>query len=133
MRGDLDDWQVGIHAAWLFGSAARGDAGPDSDIDVLFVRSDASSRRPEADDERWESQIQRFIERVQMWSVNPCEVLDLTVADIRDAVVRDDRRIRDLRDHAIPLRGVGAPTGCSSTGHVDERAQRRHSAPGEVA
>ncbi len=85
LPGDLDGWQVRAHAAWLFGSAAKGRAGPDSDIDVLIVRSEASSRQSEADDERWEAQVQTFTERVRMWSGNPCEVLQLTVADVRDA------------------------------------------------
>ena len=36
----------GVHAAWVFGSHARGTASPDSDIDVIVV---ASTDRPFVD------------------------------------------------------------------------------------
>lgn len=85
MRADLDDWKMRVQAAWLFGSAARG-AGPESDIDVLSVRSDSPSLGSAADEDQWESQLQSFTERVQMWSGNPRELLELTVAEIHQAV-----------------------------------------------
>jgi predicted nucleotidyltransferase len=108
LRAELDGWQTHVHAAWIFGSAARGEGGPGSDIDVLIVRGDSPSIRSDADEEQWESQLQRFVEQVRRWSGNPCEVLELTVAEIHEAVARDDRLVKDLRDHAIPLTGKDA-------------------------
>lgn len=108
MRAELDSWQTRPRAAWIFGSAARGEGGRESDIDVLIVRGDPPSIRSEVDEEQWESQLQRFGERVQLWSGNPCEILELAVAEMQEAVDRDDRLVKDLRDHAIPLVGKDA-------------------------
>ncbi|MHB1475788.1 MAG: nucleotidyltransferase domain-containing protein [Dermatophilaceae bacterium] len=38
IRTEVSTWAVESEATWMFGSAARGDADADSDIDLLFVR-----------------------------------------------------------------------------------------------
>lgn len=111
MREALASWQDPAAAAWIFGSAARGDAGPDSDIDVLVVRPDESLRASAAIDrawdepEPWDIQIEVLRVDVLAWSGNRCDLLELSADELRQAVDRDDRLIRDLRDHGIPLAG----------------------------
>lgn len=102
VRAELASWQVPPLTACLFGSAARGDAGPGSDIDILLVRADPSDEKASL---LWEQQVERLTERVLAWSGNACEVLELTVAELLDAAARDDRLVQDLRTDAVPLAG----------------------------
>jgi predicted nucleotidyltransferase len=104
MRTAIDDWGVQPVAVWLFGSAARGEAGVDSDLDVLLVPPvDLKERRDQQ--ELWQAQTQAFAARVQAWSGNGCELLELDGTELAAAVERDERLVRDLRDHAVVLTG----------------------------
>lgn len=51
-----------LAAAWVFGSVARGDAGPRSDLDVaVLLRHDGDATRDEVDDlSRLASELDRF-------------------------------------------------------------------------
>lgn len=104
IRGELVTWDLSPAAACLFGSAARGEATSDSDIDVLLVRDDDHAESG-PDERRWNDQVDRLAERVHAWSGNACEVLELSLAELQDAVRRDDRLVRDLRRDSIALSG----------------------------
>lgn len=39
---------VPVHEVWLFGSKARGDSGPDSDVDVLVILEEVDARQVDA-------------------------------------------------------------------------------------
>lgn len=97
LRGLLTRWETPVRAAWLFGSAARGDAGPQSDIDVLLVRPF------DADDEIWEAQTIDLADQVRSWTGNHCDVLDLSPEELAAEVASEGRLVADLRDHSIPL------------------------------
>lgn len=104
IHDEFTDWSPPPVSACLFGSAASGEAGPGSDIDILLVPGDDVTAS--GDTERaWQEQIDRLTERVRIWSGNTCEVLELTAAELGDAVARDDRLVRDLRQDAIALAG----------------------------
>lgn len=103
IRSELASWDVAPHSACLFGSAARGEAGADSDIDVLLVIDDG--QMPTETDRMWEEQTSRLAERVRAWSGNDCEILELTVSELRRAVQRDNRLVRDLKTDSLDLRG----------------------------
>jgi hypothetical protein len=104
MSEHIDGWSTPPVAACLFGSAARGEAGPASDIDVLLV-TPADVAASEAIERAWQEQVDRFTRNVWTWSGNTCEVLELTAAELGGAVARDDRLVRELRDDAIALAG----------------------------
>lgn len=97
LRGLVTRWETPAEAAWLFGSAARGDAGPQSDVDVLVVRP------RDADEEIWEAQTTSLADRVRAWTGNACEVLDLRPEELAAEVASGGRLVTDLRDHGIPL------------------------------
>lgn len=103
IRSDFASWGLAPRSACLFGSAARGDADSDSDIDILLVVDDRHMLT-EAD-HVWQEQTSRLVERVRLWSGNECEVLEMTVAEVRDAALRDDRLVQDLRTDAVDLAG----------------------------
>lgn len=103
IRDELTSWEIQPAAACLFGSAARGGATSGSDIDVLLVQDDHDDDL--ADDARWVDQVDRLTAHVHMWSGNECEVLELSLAELKEAVARDDRLVLDLRQDAIALAG----------------------------
>ncbi|MGH3987730.1 MAG: nucleotidyltransferase domain-containing protein [Actinomycetes bacterium] len=104
IRDELAVWSAAPVTACLFGSAARGEAGAGSDIDILLVRSDDISASEEAE-RAWQEQVDRLTEHVRTWSGNACEILELTAAELAVAVARDDRVVRDLLRDAIALAG----------------------------
>lgn len=101
IRDELVDWQVPPVSACLFGSAARGQASSDSDLDILLV--------PGFDDDRltlvWQEQVDRLTELVGAWSGNACEVLELSTEELAAAAARNDRLVHDLKADAITLGG----------------------------
>jgi predicted nucleotidyltransferase len=104
IRAELDTWSVPPQAAWLFGSAARGEATELSDIDILLVLpSDGSAT--EAVASVWDRQTEVLAEKIRAWSGNPCELIEMDAAELSAAIERDDRLVRDLREHAVALAG----------------------------
>lgn len=109
IRADLDTWPIPPDAAWLFGSAARREAGQGSDIDILLIRP-AGALNSEEISSAWQLQTDALTENVRAWTGNSCEVLDLDASELSAAVERDDRLVRDLRDQAVVLTGPDART-----------------------
>lgn len=104
IRDELADWSAAPVSACLFGSAARGAAGTSSDIDILLVRTDDMSASDGAE-RAWQEQVDRLTEHVRTWSGNACEILELTAAELSEAIARDNRLVRDLVRDAIALAG----------------------------
>jgi predicted nucleotidyltransferase len=104
IRAELDVWSVVPQAAWLFGSAARGAGGERSDIDI-FLLLPSGGLESEATDRVWEHQIETLTEKIRSWSGNSCEVVEMDTSELGAAIERDDRLIRDLREHAVVLAG----------------------------
>lgn len=102
IRSAIASWTVKPVAACMFGSAARGDGGPQSDVDLLLLWDGDENA---GSDDVWQSQIDQLASDVRRWSGNSCEVLTLTLAELQAAVDRDDRLTRDLRNDAINLAG----------------------------
>lgn len=99
MREHLSSWDPAPWGAWLFGSAARGDGSPSSDIDVLVVRPD----RVADDDERWSEQLERFVSDVGSWTGNPCAVIEYSHSEFGDLLASGERLASDLRVEGIAL------------------------------
>ena len=101
IRNEVSTWVVESDATWMFGSAARGDADADSDIDLLIVRPDS------VDDgnQTWLQQVAQISEHVHDWTGNSCEVLELSVTELNAASERGDRLVADLRRDAVHVTG----------------------------
>jgi DNA-binding transcriptional ArsR family regulator len=118
MRNELAGWNPKPSYACVFGSAARHDGGPESDIDVLLVHppfpGERRRRRPPRDTikelagdfidwwavppvenaravDRWQSQVDKLHQIVRNWSGNPLQVVDVSIFEWTD------------RDHPLPL------------------------------
>ena len=102
LHDELAQWRVLPEAAWLFGSAAKGEAGPASDIDLLLVSPPLASAEEE---DLWSGQIDATRERVREWSGNELEVLVLSADELRHLRDAGERLIDDLRADAVVLVG----------------------------
>lgn len=66
IRQALAGWDPSPLAAAVFGSAARGDGGPESDIDLLVIRpAGIDDANPP-----WSSQVDALAQDVRRWSGN---------------------------------------------------------------
>ncbi len=96
LTAHLAAWPRILDAAWLFGSAARGDGGRDSDIDILLVAS-----RP--DDPRWDVQADEFRHLVERWTGNTAQLVEYDRESFSRLVDSDDPLIAALRADGIAL------------------------------
>lgn len=96
---EISRWsEAPLHAS-LFGSAARGDGGTASDIDLLVVRRDDS------DDDAWTDQLHDAGRRIRDATGNRAAWFDLTEADLRRAVAASEPVIEDWKRDAVHLFG----------------------------
>lgn len=72
----LASWEIPPVYAAIFGSAARGSMGPDSDLDLLLIRPDA------ADEEHWDAQVDALVDDVSRWIGNDARPLQFTAAEL---------------------------------------------------
>lgn len=127
-RGELRSWKVRPLFASVFGSAARGDGDAVSDIDLLLVHpplpgekkpgrispglqaqiTDALAQllvsSPEADaGQQWERQVDRLRERVEAWTGNALQVVDLSFHDWRRPSEQHRRLLAEVDRECIEL------------------------------
>lgn len=103
LTASINGWAIpGLHAA-LYGSLARGEAGPRSDIDVHIVRPEGLSA---ADEETWDVQLAETEAVMHALTGNDLSWLDTTVTDLRRAEAADEPIFRSWRDDAILLTGL---------------------------
>lgn len=102
LKKQIEGWRVPCLHASLYGSLSRGEAGSDSDIDVLVVRP---PHLDEAQAEAWSDQLAELERLVWQWTGNTLSWLDTTQEDLRRAVEADEPLIRSWREDSITLAG----------------------------
>jgi predicted nucleotidyltransferase len=96
MSEELATWP-GLAAAWLFGSAARGDGDRSSDIDLLLVaEADASGLA-------WESNAATLAGHVHEWTGNPAQITEHTWESFEQLVRDGNVLVSAIRDDGVPL------------------------------
>ena len=90
---------------FLFGSLARGNAGPASDIDFLAVRPEG------ADQARWAASLTEFSSQARILTGNRIQVLDYELSDLRRRYTTDDDAAgslfwRSVAEDALTLVGA---------------------------
>ena len=98
MREAIDGWPESPLYAALFGSAARGEMGPASDIDILLVRRGGDGT------EQWHRQVDELVGNISEWTGNDARALDLAADDIRGRLT-DDPVLADVVRDGIPVHG----------------------------
>jgi predicted nucleotidyltransferase len=72
LRAAIERWQIPPRLALLFGSAARGEAGSSSDLDLLVVRrADVGG-----DDETWVEQLGDLERQATEWTGNDARIVE---------------------------------------------------------
>lgn len=94
-------WRDQPAAVVLFGSTARGQAGPSSDVDVLIVRPlDVA-----VDDRQWADDVATLAEQVQLWTGSACDVLEYDPAELEQLNRGGDPLIDALLRDGVTLAG----------------------------
>jgi Nucleotidyltransferase domain len=88
IRRTVGEWQIAPVHISLFGSAARGDGGTRSDIDLFVVRASAVDE----DEPSWRDQIDDLSCRIQRWTGNHASVAE-----------RDESQLARLREAQPPI------------------------------
>ena len=90
IRSTVGEWQIAPLHVSLYGSAARGDGGTQSDIDIFIVRAS----EVDEDEPLWRDQIDDLRGRVQRWTGNHASVVE-----------RDESQLARLRETQPPIFG----------------------------
>jgi hypothetical protein len=98
----VDAWPVQPVHAYLFGSAARGDGGTRSDIDLLLVRPHGVAE----DDGQWREQVDTLAESIRAWTGNHAGIAELPQSDIRRVRRERPAIVDELERDAVVLRGL---------------------------
>jgi predicted nucleotidyltransferase len=101
LRERLSGWPD-IHGAWLFGSVARGNAGSDSDIDLLIVADDLDSSE-------LHDRLAGLISDVRSWTGNETQVVEQSPTSWRRLVRTKNPLVDQIRREGIALTGDTAP------------------------
>jgi len=99
LTADIGGWAIEPLHANLFGSAARGDGGADSDLDVLVVSKDNT---PEA---AWQEQLYISGKRLERRIGNRASWFDISRADLDRSVAQREPVIADWQEDGIHLAG----------------------------
>ena len=130
LRATLKAWNPQPVYGCVFGSAARGDGGPGSDIDVLLVHppfpGDADPRRRAStlsaqlaayatefmstqltprQAAKWRSQVDNLHDRVRAWTGNPLQAVEMSTFEWGDHGRRKSSLFREISRDAIKVAG----------------------------
>jgi predicted nucleotidyltransferase len=112
LRRELRAWKPAPVTVWLFGSLARGEGGPTSDIDVAVVRPE-----PLEDDAQWAEQLTELAELIRRRTGNDASIIEYGEAELDELAAAKARIVADIRREGIHLAGrrslVGRMAGLS--------------------
>jgi predicted nucleotidyltransferase len=109
IESSVASWPVPVYGAWIFGSFARGTAGPQSDIDILVVRPDGTA----IDDNHWRMQLRDAAHTITRWSGNDCRIIEFSREEFSQLFENNDRLARELRSDALALTARRLPVRTS--------------------
>jgi predicted nucleotidyltransferase len=101
IRSAVNKWSVKAHHLSLFGSAARGNGGVDSDVDLFVVGFDGI----ESQEPVWREQLDLLSWQVERWTGNPGRIVEVEERDL--ARLRKERPpvVDELLAEAVSLVG----------------------------
>lgn len=108
IKAEVGAWSSPAVAVWLFGSVARGMAGPKSDVDLLAVRPASVSDG----DAVWVEQVSRLERDVQSWTGNAATVVEYGEDELDAMVEARDPFVDELRADAITIAGESVLDRC---------------------
>lgn len=93
----VSNWQEPALYVALFGSGARGEMRPASDLDVLLIRQGSASAL-------WHDQVDHLMSDITAWTGNDARALDLSADEIRGRMA-DDSVLSDVLHAGLPVHG----------------------------
>lgn len=102
LRRRIRRWDVQPAHACLFGSAARGDGGPESDVDVLVVRP----ARVRAGNAAWQRGVDSLGADIESWTGNFAAILDVGERRLASTARLGRPIIDSLRRDGVLLAGA---------------------------
>lgn len=87
-------------AVWVYGSVARGEDHPGSDLDVVVVASSPSDRQALGDEFR-----DALADLEDRWDLPHCSVVVVTAEEVRAGIEREEEFYLRLQDDAVPVFG----------------------------
>lgn len=97
LRSQTGAWQHPPLFGALFGSAARGDMSPGSDLDIFLVRPDG------VDAEAWDVDLQALGEAVTRWTGNDAQIVDLREDEVTEPLTHT--LLSDVVEQGVPFIG----------------------------
>lgn len=101
LRTAIQAWEIKPVHASLFGSAARGDGGTGSDIDLFLVRPEAVGE----DDSSWVMQRDRLATRVRRWTGNHAGIAEVGKDELDHLRKQAAPIVAELERDGIALHG----------------------------
>ncbi len=107
----IDGWSIPPVHASLFGSFAIGEAGEDSDIDILLLTQTETEAYAAGDPERgdpdtvWRGQVAQLTSDVHLWTGNHAHIVEVTPPQLAAMLEADDPLIASWRADQIHLTG----------------------------
>lgn len=101
IQGQVISWKIQPTSLAIFGSAARGDGTPESDIDVLVVRSN----NVDEDSAAWEEQIHELSLLIYKWSGNHASLFQANGKEIAHMMKSKNPIVNSLTRDAYFLAG----------------------------
>jgi hypothetical protein len=104
IRQEIESWALAPVHASLFGSAARGDGGTESDIDLFIVRPTSILE----DDPGWRGQLDALAENILGWTGNRAAILEVGEGELVRLATHQGSILAELRADAIAVSGPDA-------------------------
>ena len=101
MGRNIAAWRIKPDHASVFGSAASGEGGVTSDIDVFLLRPDTVAE----EDSGWRNQLQTFRSDVAALTGNHVSLIEASWTDLKSMLKRRPRVVDSLCDDSITLFG----------------------------
>lgn len=95
-------WTIQPETVAVFGSFARGQGGPESDIDLLLVHDNTKNAGQASG---WESQVDVLVSSVQSWTGNRAQPYDIDLQELAAHVESAEPIVQSWRREAIVLVG----------------------------
>ncbi|WP_336794162.1 nucleotidyltransferase family protein [Gordonia malaquae] len=97
----LDEWGKALRYAAVFGSAATGRMTIDSDIDLLLVRTTAST-----DDTWWEQKTTDLAQQITAWTGNDARIIEYNDDELHTATAAGEPLLQEVARDGLTVAGT---------------------------